>query len=82
MSNACTHALTDAICNVLRGSFTESCRDCFLDDSLMTCDCGGTLVTSFDTSTCEDGTIGSCNAVLLCGDCEEGTGGTGGSGSA
>ena len=81
-SNACTHALPDAICDVPRGSFTESCRDCFLDDSLMSCDCGGTLASSIDTSACEDGTIASCDGVLRCGDCDEGTGGAGGSGSA
>jgi hypothetical protein len=80
--NACADALPGAICDVPRGSFTESCRDCFLDDSLLTCDCGGALVTSIDTSACEDGSIASCDGVLVCGECEEGTGGTGGSGSA
>jgi hypothetical protein len=74
--NACTDAPSGSICNIPPGDFTDSCRDCFLDEPTLSCDCegpsGSSQATSIDISTCAGNTIDNCGGVLSCGDCEGG----------
>jgi len=72
-SNACTDTTPEAICHTPPGPFTESCRECFLDEPNLSCNCndvGGTpQPTSLAVDECEQD-VSNCNGVLTCGgDC-------------
>jgi hypothetical protein len=74
-SNTCIDSPPDAICNTPPGLFTESCRNCFFDEPMLSCDCqgpaGSLQSTSIDTTTCA-GLISNCGGVLSCDTCEVG----------
>ncbi len=75
-SNTCIDSPPEAICNTPPGLFTESCRNCFFDEPILSCDCqdlaGRLQTTSIDTTTCA-GLISNCGGELSCDTCEVGT---------
>ncbi len=74
--NACsagTATPVEATCHTPPGTFTESCRDCFLDETFLSCNCNDAVgvpqATSLDVSACAE-PVSNCDGALSCdGEC-------------